>query len=167
MQINEQMRLITLDIKDKYVNLPVQGIIRTPKVWLNKNIKDKELIKQTFYLLQTIMKQNYFQCNERLFQSEKGIAMGFPISSIMAEVFLQYIEEAHVKQWLDSKEIIYYKKYVDDFIIICDESKTNEKIILHEINKIDKVLQLKMSTEENKTKIIWTFLYIETKTTWT
>ena len=56
------------------------------------------------------MKQNYFQYNERLFQPEKGIAMGSPISSIMAEVYLQYMEETYVKQWLDSKEIIYYKR---------------------------------------------------------
>jgi len=27
MQTNEQMRIITLDIKDLYVNLPIQGVI--------------------------------------------------------------------------------------------------------------------------------------------
>ena len=61
MQINEQMRIINLDIKDLYVNLPIQGIIRTTKFWLNN---DSELIKQALYMLETIMKQNYFQHNE-------------------------------------------------------------------------------------------------------
>ena len=51
-QINEQMRIITLDIKDLYVNLPIPGIIRAAKFWLNKNISDKELIKQTLHMLQ-------------------------------------------------------------------------------------------------------------------
>ena len=36
-QINEQMRIITPDIKDLYVNLPFQGIIRTTKFWLNRS----------------------------------------------------------------------------------------------------------------------------------
>ena len=90
--------IITLDVKDLYVNLPIQGIIRTTKFWLNKNINDNELIKQELYMLKTIMKQNYFQYNERLFQPGKGIAVGSPISSIMAEVCLQYIEETYVKQ---------------------------------------------------------------------
>jgi len=67
MQINEQMRIITLDIKDLHVNLPIQGIIGTTKFWLDKNINDNELIKQALYMLKTIMKQNYFQYNERLF----------------------------------------------------------------------------------------------------
>jgi len=97
------------------------------------------------------MKQNYFQYNDKFSQTEKGIAMGSPISSTMAEVYLQYIEETYVKQWLDSKEIIYYKRYVGDIIIIYDQSKTQDGIILHEINKIDKNLQFKMPTEESNT----------------
>jgi len=77
--------------------------------------------------------------------------MGSPLSSTMAEVYLQYIEETYVKQWLDSKEIIHYKRYVDDIMIIYDQSKIQDGIILHEINKIDKTLQFKMSTEERNT----------------
>jgi len=55
------------------------------------------------------MKPNYFQYNERFLQPDKGIAMGSPISSTMAEVYLQYMEETYIKQWLGNKEIIYYK----------------------------------------------------------
>ena len=56
------------------------------------------------------MKQNYFQYNERFFQPDKGIAMGSPISSTIVEVYLQYIVQTYVKQWLESIEIVYYKK---------------------------------------------------------
>jgi len=66
----------------------------------------------------------------------------------MAEVYLQYIEETYVKQWLHSKEITYYKRYVDDILIICDQNKTNKQTILYQINKIDKNLQFKMSTKK-------------------
>jgi len=102
-------------------------------------------------MLETIMKQNYLQHNERFFQPKKEIAMDSPITSTMAEVLLQYIEETYVKQWLDSIETAYYKRYVDDILIIYDQSKTNEHTILHEINKIDKNLQFQVSTEENNT----------------
>ena len=86
------------------------------------------------------MKLNCFHYNERLFQPEKGVTMGSHISSIMAEVYLQYIEETYVKQWLDSKEITYYKRYVDDILVIYNQNKTNEQTILHQIKKIDKNL---------------------------
>jgi len=97
------------------------------------------------------MKQNHFQYNERFLQPDKGIAMGPPISSTMAEVYLQYIEETNIKQWLESKEIAYYKRYVDDILIIYNQNKIHEQTILQEINKIDKNLQFKMSTEEKNT----------------
>jgi len=103
MQIDKQMKVFTLDIKDLFVNLPIQGILTTTKLWLNRNIRDNELIKQTLYILEIIMKQNYFQHNGRFLQPDKGIAMGSHISSTMAEVYLQYIEETYIKQWLESK----------------------------------------------------------------
>ena len=42
--------------------------------------------------------------------------MGYPTSSTMAEVCLQYIEETYVIQWLDIKEIKCVIR--DRFIII-------------------------------------------------
>jgi len=69
------------------------------------------------------MKQNYFQYNEQFLQPDKGIAMGSPISSMMAGIYLQYIEETYIKQWLESKEIVYYKRYFDDILIIYDQNK--------------------------------------------
>jgi len=35
LQVNEHTRIITLDIKDMYVNLPIKGIIQTARMWLN------------------------------------------------------------------------------------------------------------------------------------
>ena len=33
--------------------------------------------------------------------------MGSPISSTLAEIYLQFLEEKYIKQWLESKEIVY------------------------------------------------------------
>ena len=59
------------------------------------------------------------------------------------------LEELYVKQWLDSKQILYYKRYVDDILIIYNQNKTNEQDILSHANNIDKHLQFKLTTEEN------------------
>jgi hypothetical protein len=50
--------------------------------------------------------------------------MESPISGTMAEIFLQYIENRHLKQLLDSKNIIFYTRYVDDIFIIYDTTRT-------------------------------------------
>jgi len=54
---------------------------------------------------------------------KNGIAIGSPISGMTAEIYFQHIEELHIKHWIESKEIIYYKRYVDDIIIILTTAK--------------------------------------------
>jgi len=73
--------------------------------------------------------------------------MGSPISGTIAEIYLRSIENEYIKQWLDSKEICYYKRYVD-IIILYNQNKTQEKI-LYNINRIYKNLQFKITTEEH------------------
>ena len=43
----------------------------------------------------------------------------------------------------------YYKKYVDDILIIFDQNKTDGKTIMNHMNNIDKHLEFKLSEEEN------------------
>jgi len=49
--------------------------------------------------------------------------MGFPFSSTITKIYLQYFENIYIKQWLDSKEIVFYKRYVDDIMILYDQQK--------------------------------------------
>jgi hypothetical protein len=97
------------------------------------------------------MNQNYFQYEEKIFQPQKGIAMGSPISGSMAEAYLQYIETMQVKHWLENGEILFYKRYVDDILIIYNKDKTDEQTLLAHVNKVDKNLQFKIIKEENNT----------------
>jgi hypothetical protein len=90
---DEHMKIITLDIKDLYVNLPIEGIPETTKFWLNKHNNASTTIEQILQLLETILKQKYFQYNNQLSRSEKEIAMGSPISSTIAEIYIQFLEE--------------------------------------------------------------------------
>jgi len=40
------MKIITLDIKDLYVNLPTQGVINTAKFWLKNSPNTGNMNKQ-------------------------------------------------------------------------------------------------------------------------
>jgi hypothetical protein len=150
--------MITLDIKDLYVNLPIQTILHITKFWLNKHNNVNTITEQTLYLLKVILKQNYFQYNKHFFQPEKGIVMGSPISSTIAEICLQFLEEIYIKQWLESKEIIYYKRHVDDIFNIFEQNKANGKTIMNHMNNIDKHLEL--NYRKKKTIPYTTYIYV-------
>jgi hypothetical protein len=60
--------------------------------------------------------------------------MGSPISGTLAEIYLQLIEESFIKLWIESQELLYYKRYIDDILIIFDQNKTNETTITSGMN---------------------------------
>jgi hypothetical protein len=142
-------KMITLDIKDLYVNLPKQGIIQATTIWMNKNKVDTETKEQIIQLLKVIMEQNYFQYNNQYFKPEKGIAMGSPIPGTLTEIYLRLIEERYIKHWIGDQNIVYYKRYVDDIFIIFDTSKINEITINEVISSIDQHLEFKITEETN------------------
>jgi hypothetical protein len=150
--IKEYHKIITLDIKDLYVNLPKQGIIQSTIFWLDKNNINKKIKEQIKHLLKVIIQQNYFEYNNQFFQPRNGIAMGSPISGTLAEIYLQHIEELFIKHWIESQEIFYYERYVHDIIIIYDQNKTNKIAITNVMNGINEQLEFK-ATEEIKNSI--------------
>ena len=74
--------------------------------------------------------------------SAQGISMGSPISSLIAEIFLQHYEDANIKQILDMKSIALYVRHVDDILVIYDTTKINLHTINTYINKIHNNINL-------------------------
>jgi hypothetical protein len=93
--------MITYDVKDLYVNISLDETLKITENELLKN-NDKHKTKQIISILKTILAQNYFSFHDTIYHPNKSVAMGSPVSGTMAEVFLQYIENRHLKQLLDS-----------------------------------------------------------------
>jgi len=71
---------------------------------LNKHNSSNAIREQALHLLKVILKPNYFQYNNQFFQPEKGIAMGSPISSTIAEICPQFFEEIYINnRWKAEK----------------------------------------------------------------
>jgi hypothetical protein len=53
-----------------------------------------------------ITKQNYFTNNRKILIQQDGLAMGAPTSGIIAEFFLQNLENTHITQLSNKHKII-------------------------------------------------------------
>jgi hypothetical protein len=73
--------------------------------------------------------------------------MGSPISSLIAETFLEHYEDPNVKQLLDTKNTVFYTRYVDDILVIYNASKTDPHVIATYINKIYNNIKLNPTYE--------------------
>jgi hypothetical protein len=74
--------------------------------------------------------------------------MGSPISSTLAEIYLQFFEELIIRHWRESGKTLYYTRYVDDILIIFEQNKTNEDSITNYMNNIHKYLEFILTAEE-------------------
>ena len=113
LHINTHHRPLTLDIKDLYFNITIQEIMILKEAKVARN-NDKHTNHKIMTLLSTILKQNYFSFGDKIYQSNKEVAMGSTASGTMAEIFLQHLEEINIKQHIDIKSLSFYTKYVDD-----------------------------------------------------
>ena len=152
LDITEHHRMITMDTKDLYVNLPKHGLIQSAAFWLDKNESNvhREDKTQILHLLQTLIEQNYFQHNNKYYKPTYGIAMGSPISGTLAEIFLQLIEEHNVKHWIENGDLFYYRRYVDDILIIIDTRNIDDNIIRDRMNNINSNLKFKIIAEAKR-----------------
>jgi len=76
--------------------------------------------------------------------------MGSPLSGNMVELHLKYLDKIYIKHSINSREIYFYTRYVNDiFVIYAVNLVTEEKISQH-FNEIDSNLKCKLTTENNK-----------------
>ena len=79
--------------------------------------------------MKLVLLQNYFILQNKIYQSKKGLSMGSPISSTIAEIFVQHFEDIHIKQLLDTKSIVFYTSYVVYILIVYDNTRTHPDLI--------------------------------------
>jgi hypothetical protein len=101
-------------------------------------------VEQTSDLIRVILNQNSFQYNAKYFKPTKGS----PISSTLADVYLQLFEELTIGHWMESGGISYHKRYVN-ILIVSDQNKTNENSITNYMNNIHYHYQFKLTEEQN------------------
>jgi hypothetical protein len=150
LHMQDNYKFLTLDINDLYVNIPIQNTLHITKQLLHKHNVDKYVATDTLNILETILKQNYFQYEGNFYKPKTGISMGSPLSGIIAEIFIQHLEQQVLKHTLGNKDIMYYTRYVDDILIIHNQNRTTPQHIQEQFNKQHKALKFTITEENNK-----------------
>jgi hypothetical protein len=135
LHMQDNYKFLTLDIKDLYVNIPTQNTLHITKQQLHKHNVDGQVATDVLNILETILKLNYFQYEGNFYKPKTGIAMGSPLSGIIAEIFLQHLEHQLLKNTLENQDIIHCTRYVDDIFITYNQNRTTPQQI-QECNRL-------------------------------
>jgi hypothetical protein len=93
--------------------------------------------------------QNYFHHEGKVCKPKTGVAMGSPLSGLLAKIFLQDLEQQRIKRALEGNNIIYYNRYVDDIFIIHNQTIITPYMITEHFNGQHKNLQFMLNEELN------------------
>jgi hypothetical protein len=80
---------------------------------------------------------------------KEGLAMGAPISGLIAEFFLQHLENTHLAHLTEKHKITGYFQYVGDIPLIYDPDHTNIQDITDDFNSLHPNLKFTNEQETN------------------
>ena len=96
--------------------------------------------------LEFTLTTNFFQFKDKFYKQLDGVAMGSPISSVIAQLVMEYAE----RQIIDNLnfEILFYKRYVDDCILAIPKGREDD--ILCAFNSFHSKLQFTIEIEQQQ-----------------
>ena len=117
---DSSLYMASFDVDSLFTNIPLDETINlcVDKLFKhNHNIKglNKQQCKD---LLSLATKQPCFVFNDIYYTQLDGVAMGSPLGPTPANIFLCHHEEIWLKECPDQFKPVYYKRYVDDIIVL-------------------------------------------------
>ena len=125
------------------VKAPFTSVTTTPATNIIKKLLEKDhklqhmtsmSVENIICLLEFCLNSTYFMFQGKYFEQLEGVAMGSPISPIVANLYMKSFEVEAIRSAPHPPYL--WKRFVDDTFTIIESSYKNE--FLEHINSIDK-----------------------------
>ncbi|CAK9810876.1 hypothetical protein ANTPLA_LOCUS6713 [Anthophora plagiata] len=130
--------LVSFDVQSLFTNIPIQDSI---------NILKNRIPNNLIPLVHHCLTSTYFLFQNQYYQQTSGTAMGSPISPVIADLYMEHLEERISKEaplqpstWL---------RYVDDTFIVWTHGHNTLPTFLNFLNSLHPKIQFTMETETN------------------
>ena len=101
-------------------------------------------VEDIILLLEFCLKNTYFSFQGQFYEQVEGAAMGSPVSPIVANLYMEYLEQKSSKHCTQPPK--FGGRYVDDTFVIHKEA--NKQSFLQHINSVDPAIRF--TVEDNK-----------------
>jgi hypothetical protein len=132
-KIEEGDQMVAFDVVNLFTIVPRKEAMQELQERLEH---DHKLLDRTVLCEQKILElvnlcldSTYFQSGEHFYEQTSGLAMGSPLSPILADLFMEKIKETIEKEDKE-KHIKFWKRYVDDVLAIITKEGNPEEILL-------------------------------------
>lgn len=148
LKIPSNSKLISFDVCNLFPSIPINDTIALVEELLS--VKNVNIVKKQDILasLKTCLEQNYFEFNGTIYSSKEGLIMGNPLSPLLAEIFMDSLENKISKHPLFSK-FVYWYRYVDDILACFTGTDRQLQLFLDYINNIHPNIKFTIEIENN------------------
>ena len=137
-----------MDVSALFTSVPIDPALNIIKDLLEKDLtlKDRTVIgvDDIILLLEFCLKYTYFSFQGQFFEQVEGAAMGSPLSPIVANLYMEYIQQKALSPSPHPPR--FWCRFVDDTFVIHKE--VNKQDFLQHINSVDPAI--KFTVEDNK-----------------
>jgi hypothetical protein len=150
-ETDEADTMTSFDVESLFTNVPTD---ETLEILKDKLDKDDTLSSRTpipkenvLELTRLCITTTYFQYKDAFYQQKSGMAMGSPLSPLMANLFMEWFEEQ--AQDTASLKPKLWLRYVDDVYCLWQHGRDSLSGFLDHLNGIHPNIRFTMETEEN------------------
>ena len=145
--------MISFDVTSLFTKIPIDSALKAIEKRLRHNTDhlssvSKLSVSDVVELVQFCLKTTFFQFHEILYEQREGTPMGSPMSPVVANLYMEEIEETVLKRMPREVRPRLWKRYVDDIFVIIKKSKTDT--ILHYLNSFNKCIQFTVEHESSR-----------------
>ena len=164
--VNGDETLVSFDVVSLFTNTPIDRALEIIK---DRLLNDNKLRQRTLLtasdimeLLSLVLTTTYFRFDDQLYQQKFGTAMGSPVSPIVANLFMENLEQTAIATADEDIKPMWWKRYVDD-VVTKIKCGTVERLNDH-LNQVDTTRSIVFTHEtmvENKIPFLDTLIEIK------
>ena len=139
--MEEDECLMSYDVKALFTSVPIQPAIKIIKKLLeeDQDLKQRRSmsVDHIVCLLEFCLRSTYFTFKGRFYEQQEGVAMGSPISPIVANLYMEDLETKAIQSAPNPPS--FWRRFVDDTLTIMKSSQVES--FLNHLNSIDHHIQ--------------------------
>lgn len=135
---------LSLDVDSLFTNVPYQETLKILSNILERRRIHPGEANEIVHLTNICMQQNYFKFNGGYYKQKEGLAMGSPLSPLMAEIFMDNFENRY---FTGNNNILYYYRYVDDILICWTGTRQELESFYSFVNNLHPKIKFKLEVE--------------------
>ena len=152
MTLHEDEIFTSHDVVSLFTNIPILKL-KTTEIIKTRLQKDTTLtdrtrleIEDVMALLDFVLNTTYFTFRNMIHQQKFGTAIGSPVSPIVANLFMEHLEQEAIATAPISCQPRMWKRYVDDVLEVIETGIIPQ--LTDHLNRVDETNSIKFTYEE-------------------